>query len=535
MNWKIFILVLSITDNVVNNMERVEELKQKMHDAKLGGGLKRIERQHQKGKLTARERLQILLDPDSFVELDAFVVHQCTDFGIEKRKVLGDGVVTGYGTIDSRLVYVYSQDFTFIGGSLGEMHAKKICKVMDLALKMGAPIIGLNDSGGARIQEGVSSLNGYGEIFYRNVMASGAIPQIVIIMGPCAGGAVYSPALMDFIFMVNGTSNMFITGPNVIKTVTGEEITSEQLGGALTHAQISGVTSYIAENDEKCLEAVKKLLSYLPSKNLEEPPRITVNLNAEVLSDSELLNIIPTNPRKTYNMYNILNRVLDSNTFFEMYKLYAPNVVVGFARLNGRSIGVIANQPIVSAGCLDVNASDKIARFVRFCDAFNIPLLTFVDVPGYLPGIRQEHWGIIRHGAKVIYAYSEATVPKITVVLRKAYGGGYIAMCSKSLRADIVFAWPTAQISVMGPEGAVNIIFRKKIAEAEKPEEYRENRIKEFREKFANPYVSASKGFIDQVIDPRETRSHLIRALDALMSKRSIQPRPRIKHGNVPM
>jgi acetyl-CoA carboxylase carboxyltransferase component len=527
--------MFSTTDKVVNIMERVEELKQKTHEAKLGGGLQRIERQHQKGKLTARERLNLLLDPNSFVELDAFVVHRCTDFGIEKRKVLGDGVITGYGTIDGRLVYVYAQDFTFIGGSLGEMHAKKICKVMDLALKMGAPIIGLNDSGGARIQEGVASLNGYGEIFYRNVMASGAIPQIVLIMGPCAGGAVYSPALMDFIFMVNGTSNMFITGPNVIKTVTGEEVTSEQLGGALTHAQISGVTSYIAEKDEECLNAVKKLLSYIPSNNLEEPPRINVAINAEAPSNPELLNIIPTDPRKAYDVFTVLNHVLDTDTFFEMYKLYAPNVVVGFARLNGRSIGVIANQPVIYAGCLDLNASDKIARFVRFCDAFNIPLLTFVDVPGYLPGVRQEHAGIIRHGAKVIYAYSEATVPKITVVLRKAYGGGYIAMCSKSLGADMVFAWPTAEIAVMGPEGAVNIIFRKKIAEAEKSEEYKENRIKEFREKFANPYVSASKGFIDQVIDPRETRLHLIRALEALMSKRSIQPRPRIKHGNVPM
>jgi len=516
-------------------MERVEELKQKIHEAKLGGGLQRIERQHQRGKLTARERLKILLDPDSFVELDTFVVHRCTDFGLEKRKALGDGVITGYGAIDGRLVCVYAQDFTFIGGSLGEMHAKKICKIMDLALKMGAPLIGLNDSGGARIQEGVASLNGYGEIFYRNVMASGAIPQIVLIMGPCAGGAVYSPALMDFIFMVNGTSNMFITGPSVTKTVTGEDVTSEQLGGALIHAQISGVASYIAENDEECLGAVKNLLSYLPSNNLEEPPRINVEINAESPSNSELLTIVPTDPRKAYDVYNVLNRVLDSRTFFEMYKFYAPNIVVGFARLNGRSIGVIANQPVVYAGCLDMNASDKIARFVRFCDAFNIPLLTFVDVPGYLPGVRQEHGGIIRHGAKVIYAYSEATVPKITVVLRKAYGGGYIAMCSKSLGADIVFAWPTAEIAVMGPEGAVNIIFRKKIAEAEKPEEYKKNRIKEFREKFANPYVSASKGFIDQIIDPRETRLHLIQALDALISKRSIQPRPRIKHRNVPM
>ncbi|MCJ7505444.1 methylmalonyl-CoA carboxyltransferase [Candidatus Bathyarchaeota archaeon] len=516
-------------------MSKVEELEKMIEMAKLGGGLEGIQEQHKRGKLTARERLEALLDPGSFVEFDAFVVHRCTDFGMEKRKVLGDGVVTGYGTIDGRLVYVYAQDFTFIGGSLGEIHAKKICKVLDSALKMGAPIIGLNDSGGARIQEGVASLNGYGEIFYRNVMASGAIPQIVVIMGPCAGGAVYSPALMDFIFMNKGTSNMFITGPAVIKTVTGEDVTSDQLGGAETHARISGVASFIAENDEECLQAVRKLLSYLPSNNLEEPPAVKPEELKEYVADQELLGIVPDDPRKAYDVLPLIDRVMDGDSFFEMWKHYAPNVVVGFARLNGRTVGVIANQPMVYSGCLDVDASDKIARFVRFCDAFNIPLVTFVDVPGYLPGVRQEHGGIIRHGAKVIYAYSEATVPKITVVLRKAYGGGYIAMCSKSLGADVVFAWPTAEIAVMGPDGAVNIIYRREIAKAEKPEEAREGYIREFREKFANPYVSASMGIVDQVIDPRETRLHLIRSLETLMSKRSMQPRPRIKHGNMPL
>lgn len=516
-------------------MKGVKDLRKKMNEAMLGGGLQRIKRQHEKGKLTARERLKKLLDPGSFIELDAFVLHHCKDFGMEKRRTLGDGVVTGYGTIDGRLVFVYSQDFTFLGGSLGEMHAKKICKIMDLAVKMGAPIIGLNDSGGARIQEGVAALNGYGEIFYRNVLASGAIPQIVVIMGPCAGGAVYSPALMDFIFMVNKTSNMFITGPTVIKTVTGEEVSQEHLGGAETHAKISGVASFIADDEEMCLKAVKKLLTYLPSNNLEEPPIIKQKRVDEPVIDPELLNIIPIDPRKPYDVQQIINRVMDKNTFFEMHKNYAPNIVVGFARLNGHSVGIIASQPLFYAGCLDINSSDKIARFVRFCDAFNIPLITFVDVPGYLPGLRQEHGGIIRHGAKVIYAYSEATVPKITVILRKAYGGGYIAMCSKSLAADIVFAWPKAEIAVMGPEGAVNIIFKKEIEKAEKKEEFKRNHIKEYREKFANPYLSASRGFVDQVVDPQKTRFHLIRSLETLMSKRSMQPRPRIKHGNMPV
>ncbi len=514
-------------------MSKVEELRKRKDTALLGGGIERVERQHKAGKLTARERLEKLLDPESFVELDTFVVHRCTEFGMEKRRTLGDGVVTGYGTVDGRLVYVYAQDFTFVGGSLAEMHAKKICKVMDLALKMGVPIIGLNDSGGARIQEGIDSLAGYGEIFYRNVMASGAIPQIVAIMGPCAGGAVYSPAIMDFVFMVKGTSHMFITGPAVIKSVTGEEVTFEQLGGAETHAKISGVTGFMAEDEEECIHAVKKLLGYLPSNNLEDPPVVE---DAELLtSDPELLNIVPVDPRKAYDMRLLISRIMDKDTFFEVHRHYALNALVGFARMNGVSVGVVANQPIHYAGCLDVDASDKIARFVRFCDAFNIPLTTFVDVPGYLPGVRQEHGGIIRHGAKVIYAYSEASVPKITLILRKAYGGGYIAMCSKHLGADVVFAWPTAELAVMGPEGAVNIIFRREISKAENPEEVRENLIREYREKFANPYVAASKGYIDQVIDPQETRLQIARALKTLTSKRSMQPRPRIKHGNLPL
>lgn len=514
---------------------KVEDLEKMMEKTKSGGISEKIELQHKKGKLTARERLEILLDSGSFVEFDAFVVHRCTDFGMEKRKALGDGVVTGCGTIDGRLVYVYAQDFTFLGGSLGEMHAQKICKVMDLALKTGSPIIGLNDSGGARIQEGVASLKGYGEIFYRNVMASGAIPQIVVGMGPCAGGAVYSPALMDFIFMVKGTSTMFITGPTVIKAVTGEDVTYEQLGGAETHARISGVASFIAENDETCLQTVRQLLRYLPSNNLEDPPITEAEGHEHLNLDPELLDIVPTDPKKTYDVHRVINRVMDKATVFEVHKHFAQNAVVCFARLNGRVVGVIANQPLVYAGCLDVNASDKIARFVRFCDAFNIPLITFVDVPGYLPGVKQEHYGIIRHGAKVIYAYSEATVPKITIVLRKAYGGGYIAMCSKSLGADVVFAWPTAELAVMGPEGAVDIVFKKEIDKAEKPEESRGNLIKEYREKFLNPYVSASRGFIDQVIDPQETRMHLKKSLEMLMSKRSVQPKPRAKHGNAPV
>ncbi len=515
--------------------QKVKDLKNTAETAKLGGGSEQIEIQHKKGKLTVRERIDVLLDSGSFVEIDAFVVHRCTDLGMERRKALGDGVVTGYGKIDGRLVYFYAQDFTFLGGSLGEMHAQKICKVLDLALETGAPIIGLNDSGGARIQEGVAALNGYGEIFYRNVVASGAIPQIVVGMGPCAGGAVYSPALMDFIFMVKGTSTMFITGPTVIKAVTGEDVTFEQLGGAETQARTSGVASFIAENDVTCLEAVKKLLSYLPSNNLEDPPIAEVGDPQQLIRDPELLDIVPVDPKKTYDVHHVINRVMDKDTAFEVHKYFAQNAVICFARLNGRTVGVIANQPLVCAGCLDVNASDKIARFVRFCDAFNIPLITLVDVPGYLPGVKQEHDGIIRHGAKVIYAYSEATVPKITVVLRKAYGGGYIAMCSKSLGADVVLAWPTAELAVMGPEGAVDIVFKKELDKAEKQDEFREGLVKEYREKFLNPYVSASRGFIDQVIDPQETRMHIIRSLEMLMSKRTIQPRLRTKHGNIPV
>ncbi|MFQ6076802.1 MAG: acyl-CoA carboxylase subunit beta [Candidatus Bathyarchaeia archaeon] len=516
-------------------MKKIEDLRRKMDEAKLGGGLRRIERQHKKGKLTARERLERLMDPGSFVELDAFVTHRCTDFGMERRKGLGDGVVTGHGTVDGRLVFVYAQDFTFMGGSLGEMHAKKICKVMDLAMEMGAPIIGLNDSGGARIQEGVAALGGYGEIFSRNVMASGAVPQIIAIMGPCAGGAVYSPALADFIIMVRGTSQIFITGPAVIKAVTGEEVTFEQLGSADVHSQVSGVASLVAENDEECIRMVKRLLSYLPSNNLEDPPIAEVEGRGEKPEDEELLDIVPADPRKVYDMRNVINRVVDEGTFFEIHEDYAPNALTGFARLRGRTVGVVANQPIAYAGCMDIDSSDKVARFVRFCDAFNTPLITFTDVPGYLPGVKQEYGGIIRHGAKVIYAYSEATVPKITVILRKAYGGGYIAMCSKHLGADVVFAWPTAEIAVVGPEGAIDIIFRREIAEAEKPEEARTRLVEEYREKFANPYVAASMGYVDQVIEPQETRRRLLEALERLMSKRSIRPGPRTKHGNIPV
>ena len=514
-----------------NMEEKIQELREMVEKAKLGGGMEKIEKQHKAGKLTARERIEKLLDPNSFVELDPFVVHRCTEFEMEKRKGLGDGVVTGYGTIDGRLVYLFAQDFTFLGGSLGEMHAKKICKVMELAMKMGVPFIGLNDSGGARIQEGVDSLAGYGDIFYRNVMASGVIPQISIIMGPCAGGAVYSPALTDFVLMVEKTSFMFITGPRVIKEVTGEEVTPEELGGPKAQATLSGVAHFTAENEEECLQMVKRLLGYLPSNNLEDPPVVETGDSPDRM-DKELANIIPTDPRKAYNVYEIIERVVDKETFFEVHRHFAPNAIVGFARLNGRSVGIIANQPKAYAGCLDIDSSDKISRFVRFCDAFNIPLITFQDVPGYLPGVKQEHGGIIRHGAKIIYAYSEATVPKITVILRKSYGGAYIAMSSKHLGADMVFALPTAEIAVMGPEGAVEIVFQSLLAE--KPEA-KEELITEYRTKFANPYVAASRGYIDSVIEPHEMRPRLINALEMLLSKREVQFRVSRKHGIIPV
>jgi acetyl-CoA carboxylase carboxyltransferase component len=514
--------------------EKIRELHEKRRLAELGGGQNRIDRQHERGKLTARERIELLLDVESFIELDAFVTHRCNDFGLEDRKGLGDGVVTGQGTINGRLVFVYAQDFTFMGGSLGEMHARKICKVMDLAIKVGAPIIGLNDSGGARIQEGVSALAGYGEIFRRNVIASGTIPQIIAIMGPCAGGAVYSPALADFIFMVKGTSRMFITGPAVIKTVTGEEVSADELGSAEIHSRISGVASMVAENDEHCLSEIRRLLSYLPSNNLEDPP-LQENRILDRNQREDMSNIVPVDPRKIYNMYHVIDNLVDKETFFEIQSNYAQNSVTGFTRMDGRSVGIVANQPQAFAGCIDINASDKIARFVRFCDAFSLPIITLTDVPGYLPGISQEYGGIIRHGAKVIFAYSEATVPKITVVLRKGYGGGYIAMCSKHLGADVVFAWPMAEIAVMGPEGAIEIVFRREIAEAENPEEVREKLIQEYREKFANPYIAASMGYVDKIIAPNETRFQIIKALRGLENKGLTEERPRIKHANMPV
>jgi acetyl-CoA carboxylase carboxyltransferase component len=519
--------------SLVDKFKELNELKEK---AKLGGGTEAIEKQHKAGKLTARERIEKLLDPGSFVEVDQFVVHRCYDFDMDKKRVLGDAVVTGYGTINGRTVFVYSQDFTFVGGSLSEMHAKKIAKIQDMALKAGAPLIGLNDSGGARIQEGINSLAGYGEIFYRNVMASGVIPQIIAIMGPCAGGAVYSPALADFIFMVRKTSYMFITGPKVVKAAIGEDVTFETLGGADAHAKLSGVAHFATDNDEDCIKQIKQLLSYLPSNNMDDPP-ILECADPPDRMDEELNEVVPADPKKPYDVHDVINHVFDKGSFFEVHAQFAPNAVVGFARLNGRSVGVVANQPLVYAGCLDIDSSDKIARFVRTCDAFNIPLVTFVDVPGYLPGTKQEHGGVIRHGAKVIYAYSEATVPKLTVIMRKAYGGGYIAMCSRHLGADVVFAWPTAEIAVMGPEGAVEIIHRNELMKAKTPEEVKEitNRlVAEYRNKFANPYVAANLGYVDAVILPKETRPMLIKTLDALITKREIQPRPPKRHGNIP-
>jgi len=512
--------------------EKIELLRKLREKAKLGGGKERIEAQHAKGKLTARERIELLLDPDSFVETDPFIVHRCTEFGMAEKKILGDGVVTGYGTIDGRLVFVFSQDFTVFGGSLGEMFAKKVCKIMDLAMKVGAPVIGLNDSGGARIQEGVASLAGYGDIFFRNVLASGVIPQISAIMGPCAGGAVYSPALTDFIIMVEKTSHMFITGPNVIKAVLGQEVTFEDLGGALVHNQRSGVAHFIVKNEEECMQLIRTLLSYLPSNNMEDPPVVETGDDPN-RTDERLAEVIPDDPDKPYDVKEIIHSVVDNGEFLEVQPLWAPNIVIGFARLNGRTIGIVANQPLHYAGALDINSSIKAGRFVRFCDAFNIPVVTFVDVPGFLPGIDQEHGGIIRNGAKLLYAYCEATVPKITVILRKAYGGAYDVMGSKHSGADINLAWPTAEIAVMGPEGAINIIFRKEIAKAKDPERRRRELVADYRRKFANPYVAAEKGYIDDVIEPAETRPKLISALEMLATKR--EPRPAKKHANIPL
>lgn len=516
----------------MSTQDKIKELREKRKQAKLGGGKERIEAQHKKGKLTARERLELLLDPGTFKELDVFVTHRISDFGMDKKKFLGDGVVTGYGRIDGRLVYVFSQDFTVFGGSLGEMFAEKVCKVMDLAMRNGAPLIGLNDSGGARIQEGVLSLGGYAEIFFRNVLASGVIPQISAIMGPCAGGAVYSPAMTDFILMVKGTSHMFITGPDVIRAVTGEEVTFEQLGGAMSHNQKSGVAHFAAENEEHCIELIKTLLSYLPQNNLDDPPRIETGDDPNRM-DEELTKIVPAESDKPYDMKEVILRVIDNGEFLEIHEHWARNIVVGFARLDGYSVGVVGNQPKVLAGTLDIESSTKAARFVRFCDAFNIPLLTFVDVPGFLPGTSQEYGGIIRNGAKLLYAYCEATVPKMTVITRKAYGGAYDVMCSKHIRADINFAWPSAELAVMGPDGAVNIIFRKEIKEAKDPEKKAKELVAEYRSRFANPYIAAQMGYIDDIIEPQETRPRLIDALHTLFNKR--ESRPAKKHGNIPL
>ena len=512
--------------------DKIELLHKMRKEAEAGGGPDKVEDQHKKGKHTARERLALLLDTDSFVEIDAFVTHRCEDFGMQDKRSLGDGVVTGYGRIAGRLVYVFSQDFTVLGGSLGEAFARKICKVMDLAIKTGTPVIGINDSGGARIQEGVDSLGGFGEIFFRNTMASGVIPQISVIMGPCAGGAVYSPGLTDFIFMVDKTSNMFITGPEVIKTVTNEEVSPEDLGGAATHSTKSGVSHFFAGNEEDCFAMIKKLLSYIPSNNLEEPPGAEA-ADDPARADTDLQTFIPDDPNKGYDMKELILRIVDKRDMFEVQQFYAPNILVGFARLAGRSVGIVANQPTHLAGSLDVAACLKAARFIRFCDAFNIPLVTFVDVPGYLPGSNQEHLGIIKHGAKLVYAYSEANVPKLTVITRKAYGGAYIVMCSKHIKGDLNFAWPSAEIAVMGPEGAVNIVFRKEMKEAADPKAKKKELVEAFREKFASPYIAAKRGYIDAVIEPKDTRKYLIEGLEAISAKR--EGRPSKKHGNIPL
>ena len=504
--------------------EKIDDLKKRQEKVKVGGGQKRIEKQHASGKLTARERVEKLLDAGTFVELDQFVCHRCTNFGMENVESPGEGVVTGYGTIDGRLVYVYAQDFTVIGGSLGEMHANKIVKVQKLALKMGAPLIGINDSGGARIQEAIDALSGYGKIFYQNTAASGVIPQISVIMGPCAGGAVYSPAITDFIYMVKNTSQMFITGPQVIKSVTAEEVTAEQLGGALTHNATSGVAHFATENDDDCVQQVRYLLSFLPSNNLDEAPIVETGDDANRMDDG-LNTLLPDNPNQPYNMKDVIKSIVDNGEFYEVHAHYAQNIITCFVRFDGQPVGIIANQPNVMAGCLDINASDKAARFIRFCDAFNLPVVNIVDVPGFLPGTDQEYGGIIRHGAKMLYAYCEATVPKVTVITRKAYGGAYLAMCSQDLGADQVLAWPSAEIAVMGPAGAANIIFRNDADAAEKTAKYVED--------FATPYKAAERGFVDQVIEPKETRPRIITALNMLASKR--EQRPAKKHGNIPL
>ncbi len=513
-------------------IQRLEELEAQ---AALAGGEARIARQHKAGKLTARERIDALLDEGSFVELDKFVTHRCADFGMQDQKILGDGVVTGYGTIDGRKVCVFAQDFTVFGGSLSGAYAQKICKIMDLAMKIGCPVIGLNDSGGARIQEGVESLAGYADIFTRNVLSSGVVPQISAIMGPCAGGAVYSPAMTDFILMVENTSYMFITGPDVIKTVTHEEVTKEDLGGAHSHASRSGVTHFAEPDELTCLARIRELVSFMPANNMEDPPRLPPGDPAD-RTDDTLDSAVPAESNKPYDIKSIINKVIDNGQFVEVAKEFAKNIVIGFARLDGRPVGIVANQPAHLAGCLDIDASVKAARFVRFCDCFNIPLVTFVDVPGFLPGTKQEYGGIIKHGAKLLYAFTEATVPKVTVITRKAYGGAYDVMASKHIRADINYAYPSAEIAVMGPEGAVNIIFRQEIEKIEDEAEKAAARAKftaEYKERFANPYKAASLGYIDEIIRPRETRPALIRALRTLENKR--QSNPPKKHGNLPL
>lgn len=514
------------------SMNKLELLQEKSRLAELGGGEKRIEKHKSQGKMTARERIEFLLDDGSFEEFDKFVVHRSNDFGLDEQKILGDGVVTGHGLIDGREVFVFAQDFTVFGGSLSETFAQKICKIMDMAMKVGAPVIGLNDSGGARIQEGVVSLGGYADIFLRNTLASGVVPQISCILGPCAGGAVYSPAITDFNVMVKDSSYMFITGPDVIKTVTHEEVTKEELGGAMTHNAKSGVAHFAADSDEHALRLTRELMSFIPSNNLENPPFVATN-DPSNRTDKILNSIVPEQSTTPYDIRDIIHNVVDNNYFFEVQQHFAQNIVIGFARLGGKSVGIVANQPAYLAGVLDIDASVKAARFVRFCDAFNIPLITFEDVPGFLPGVNQEHLGIIRHGAKLLYAFAEATVPKITVITRKAYGGAYCVMASKHIRTDINFAYPTAEIAVMGAEGAVGILYRKELADTTNPEETRQRIVDEFNEKFANPYVAAERGFIDEIIEPAYTRPKLIRALNLLENKRDTNP-PK-KHGNIPL
>src|SRR5687767_3019306 len=510
----------------------LDDLHHRQSLSEQGGGAARIAQQHKKGKLSARERLDLLLDEGSFVELDRFVTHRATAFGLAEQVYPGDGVVTGYGRIDGRVVYVFSQDFTVFGGSLSEAHAEKICKIMDLAVRNGAPVIGLNDSGGARIQEGVVSLGGYADIFLRNTLASGVVPQISAILGPCAGGAVYSPAITDFTYMVRGTSYMFVTGPNVVKTVTHEDVTMETLGGADTHAGTSGVSHFTYDSEPECLQHIRDLFRFVPNNNVDDPPR-GPDRDPRNRRDESLLDVVPDNANKPYDMHEVIKRVVDDQEFYEVHRDYAGNIICGFAHLGGYSVGIVANQPAVLAGVLDINASIKAARFIRFCDAFNIPVVTFEDVPGFLPGVAQEHGGIIKHGAKLLYAYCEATVPKLTVITRKAYGGAYDVMSSKHIRGDYNIAWPTAEIAVMGPKGAVEILFRKEISDASDPDKATEAKIQDYRDKFAHPYIAAGRGYLDDIVDPRDTRSHLIDALESLKTKRDKNP-PK-KHGNIPL